>query len=239
MSTGNQNFVNRQIDTLAVIPARGGSKGIPRKNLATLGGVSLLGRAIQFAEEARLFSDILVSTDDPEIAREAGRYGHEPKFLRSPEASGDRATANDLIKDVLKSLHNRDVKVRKLVLLEPTSPMRTKRPIAEAIRLTDSGYDAAVTLSPIGVKYHPDKQFRVAADGLAMFFTERGPSVAARQELDTTYIRNGFGYVVLVEAFKKFGSIFGTRLAAVICDEPFVNIDSKSDLEHCRQFFGS
>lgn len=237
MTTRTNCFVRRKIDTLAVIPARGGSKGIPKKNLAVLGGVSLLGRAIQFAEESDLFDGILVSTDDVEIATEAGRYGHQPDFLRSPLASGDRASASDLINDVLQTLANNEVDVRRLVLLEPTSPMRTKKSVVEALRLTDSGYDAAITVSPVDVKYHPDKQFYLDANGLATFFTKRGQSVVARQELDVTYIRNGFAYAVMVEAFRRLGGIYETRLAAVVCSEPFVNIDTESDLKQCRQFF--
>ena len=224
-----------KFSTLAVIPARGGSKGIPRKNLSKIGKHTLVGHAIQFAQQSNLFDHILVSTDDEEISREADRFGYSPEFLRSPEASLDGASSSQLLLEVDTQANQLGWSVERYVLLEPTSPMRNKRRVEEALELTRREFDAALTLSPIDVKFHPDKQFKITDHNEALFCTDHGRSVASRQELTSTYIRNGFCYVVCAPALRVTKSIFGTRLGAVVCDEPYVNIDSPEDLEQCRK----
>ena len=224
-----------EIGTLAIIPARGGSKGIVRKNMQEISGRSLVGHAIHFAQASGLFDAVHLSTDDPEIAREGDRYGCFPSFMRSSEASGDRASATDVIREVRKCLLDDGKRVQRYVLLEPTSPMREARFVSQAIELTKQRFDASLTVSQIDLKFHADKQFTVSREGDAKFLTERGSSVVARQELVATYIRNGFCYVVNDRAIADGHSIFGSRLAAVICDIPYVNIDSLEELELCRK----
>lgn len=227
--------MTKRISTLAVIPARGGSKGIPRKNLAKIGERTLVGHAIHFAQQSKLFDHILVSTDDEEISKEADRHGYPPEFTRSPEVSHDRASSTQLLLEVDAQSNQLGWGVERYVLLEPTSPMRNKRRVQEALELTYRGFDAALTLSSIDTKFHPDKQFKINGQNVAMFFTERGRGIVARQELTTTYIRNGFCYVVCATALRETKSIFGSHLGAVVCDEPYVNIDSLEDLERCRE----
>lgn len=235
MTLQDPKSIEMIIETLAVIPARGGSKGIPRKNLEQVGGISLVGRAVCFAEQSELFDMIHVSTDSVEIADEAARFGHQPQFLRSDDASRDRSSSTDVLLDVQTEFATRNVKANRLVLLEPTSPMRRKLFVQQAIDLTKNEFDASFTVSSIDVKYHPDKQFNVSQHSQATFFTERGPKIVARQELSTTYIRNGFCYVVCGNALRTSRSIFGTKLGAIVCDIPYVNIDTREDLERCRQ----
>lgn len=230
--------MRRKFPTLAVIPARGGSKGIPRKNLLRIGKLSLVGHAVKFAEESGFFDHILVSTDDEEISLEANQLGYPPEFLRTAEASHDRASSSDLLIEVDDKANQLGWGVERYVLLEPTSPMRTKRRVSEALELTGRDFDAALTLSPVDVKFHPDKQFTTSEDNEARFVTDRGRSVVARQQLSPTYIRNGFCYVVNSAALRETGSIFGTRLGAIVCDEPYVNIDSLVDVELCRMYMG-
>jgi len=233
----NTHSIERVVESLAVIPARGGSKGIPRKNLELVAGISLVGRAVRFAEDSGLFDMIHVSTDSLEIADEATRFGHQPEFLRSDDASRDRSSSTDVLLDVQKDFATRNTKVNRFVLLEPTSPMRKKKFVQQAIDLTRDEFDASLTVSPVDVKYHPDKQFSVSQQGQALFFTDRGPKIVARQELLTTYIRNGFCYVVCGDALSTSQSIFGTNLGAVVCDTPYINIDTREDLEKCRAMF--
>lgn len=224
-----------KLETLAIIPARGGSKGINRKNLQEVNGVSLVGMAIRFAMSTRLFDAVHLSTDSEEIAKEGEKYGCRPRFMRSAETSGDRASATEVIREIRTRLLDEGTSVQRYVLLEPTSPMREARFVSQAIDLTRQKYDAALTVSPVDLKYHPDKQFRVSQQGDAEFFTANGPSVVARQELVPTYIRNGFCYVVNEQAIADGWSILGSRLGAVLCDVPYVNIDSPEDLNRCRR----
>jgi CMP-N,N'-diacetyllegionaminic acid synthase len=228
-----------EIATLAVIPARGGSKGIIRKNLQEVAGISLVGHAIRFAQKSGLFDAIHLSTDDDEIAREGDRYGCKPSFMRSSQASGDRASATEVVREVRNCLLAEGIRVQRYVLLEPTSPMRSVKFVNEAIRLTLKQYNAALTVSPINLKFHADKQFTVSQDRLAEFVTDAGQLVVARQELARTYVRNGFCYVVTDQTIADGKSIFGSRLGAVICDVPFVNIDSQEELLEARRLMGS
>ena len=229
--------MTQNIQVLAVIPARGGSKEVPRKNLALVAGVSLVARTIEFAKESKLFDHIHVSTDDPEIANEASKFGLKPEFLRSDGASSDRASSSDVLLDVRHQFANMGCYMNRYVLLEPTSPMREAKYVKESIELTNSKFDASLTLSPVDARYHPDKQFKISNESCAEFLTERGRGVVARQELSRTYIRNGFCYVVTDVALLSKKSIFGSKLGAVVCDIPFINIDSHDDLERCRAYF--
>ena len=227
----------QQIQVLAVIPARGGSKEVPKKNLALVAGMSLVARTIVFAKDSGLFDHIHVSTDDPAIAEEASRFGLKPEFFRSDNASNDRASSSEVLLDVRRQFIKMGYSVNRYVLLEPTSPMRETKYVKESIDLTDSRFDASLTLSAVDTRYHPDKQFQILNECGAEFFTERGRGIVARQDLSHTYIRNGFCYVVTDDALVSGGSIFGSKLGAVICDVPFVNIDSHDDLERCRAYF--
>jgi CMP-N,N'-diacetyllegionaminic acid synthase len=220
---------------LAIIPCRGGSKGVPRKNLAIVNGLSLTARAILFSQESGLFDLIHVSTDDEEIASEAKKYGSPVLFLRSSSASSDSSSSTDVIREVHQVLLEQNKNFESIALLEPTSPMRTTALVRKTIEAIEgSDYDAALTLSPISVNYHPDKQFSVSQDGEASFFTNNGREIKSRQQLSTTYIRNGFCYAIRGESIERGADIFGSKLLAVVCDIPYVNIDSSEDLELCR-----
>ena len=221
---------------LAVIPCRGGSKGVPRKNLAIVNGLSLTARAILFSQESGLFDLIHVSTDDEEIASEAEKYGAPVSFFRSSSASSDSSSSTDVVREVHQMFMNQNKRFESIALLEPTSPMRTISVVKQTIEAIEgSDYDAALTLSPVSVSHHPDKQFSVDQDGSASFFTDLGRKIKSRQQLSTTYIRNGFCYAIRGESIDKGTDIFGFKLHALVCDIPYVNIDSFDDLERCRK----
>jgi CMP-N-acetylneuraminic acid synthetase len=225
-----------KIDSVAIIPARGGSKGLPRKNLAEIGGQSLVSHALTFARDSDLFGLIHLSTDSQEIADEGDKLGLRPTFLRSANTSHDLASSTDVIREVRTRLLDSGVSAQRFVLLEPTSPMRQLRFVAAAIAATRTHFDAAVTVSAVDVKFHPDKQFVLSENGEIGFFSHLGRAIVARQQLKPTYIRNGFCYVVTDEAVARGLDIFGSRCKAVICDVDYVNIDSQADLDRCRLF---
>ncbi len=221
---------------LALIPCRGGSKGIHRKNLAIVNGISLTARAITFAQECGLFDLIHVSTDDEEIAEEAERFGSPVDFFRSSSTSSDSSSSTDVIREVHQIFANKNMKFSSITLLEPTSPMRTKEIVLRTMEsIEDTEYDAALTLSPVPASHHPDKQFFINQNKNAEFFTSAGHTIKSRQQLSTTYIRNGFCYAIRGDSLSKGTDIFGFKLHGVICDIPYVNIDTPEDLELCRK----
>lgn len=200
-----------------------------------MAGVSLVGHALLFAKNAGLFDAIHLSTDDEEIAQEGTNHGYRPQFLRSAQASSDRSSATEVVREVRDSFLAMGESFDQYVLLEPTSPMRTVVFVAQAIQLVHHHFDAAFTVSPINPKFHADKQFSVLEDGTAKFLTESAHLVISRQELLPTYIRNGFCYVVTNQALTAGATIMGRNPGAVICNVPFVNIDTSEDLAECRR----
>lgn len=221
---------------LAIIPCRGGSKGIPRKNLEIVNGISLTARAILFSQDCGLFDVIHVSTDDEEIAAEAEKYGSPVEFLRSSAASSDSSSATDVIHEVHRVFVSKSKHFTSIALLEPTSPMRTQEIVNQTISaIEDTEFDAALTLSLVSSSYHPDKQFFINQSGSAEFFTSTGHTIKSRQQLSNTYIRNGFCYAIRGDSILKGTDIFGFKLHGVICNIPYVNIDTPEDLELCRK----
>lgn len=222
---------------LAIIPARGGSKGLPGKNLAVVAGESLTARAVRCALESALFDSVLVSTDDPAIADEGRRAGAIVPFLRPPELAGDRATVTDAIRHVLATLSSQSEGAFDLVaLLEPTSPMRTPQIVASVVEAAESAdFDAALSLSPVPVKFHPFKQLFGGADGAVSFAVAGAKDVANRQELGVSYIRNGLCYAVHTAALDDGFGILGSRCRAVLVAGAVVNIDEAADLAEARR----
>jgi CMP-N-acetylneuraminic acid synthetase len=218
---------------LAIVPARGGSKGLPGKNLAPVAGESLLARAVRCARETGIFDTILVSTDDPAIAEEGRRAGAQVPFLRSPHLASDQAAVIDAVREALGKLPARFDTV---ALLEPTSPLRTPEIVRQTVMAAESeGADAALTLSRAPTRYHPLKHFRLAADGKVRFAAEEGARVVNRQELEPTFLRNGMCYAVRISAIEAGHNMLGAALRAVVVDGPAVNIDDAADLAEARR----
>ena len=145
-------------------------------------------------------------------------------------------------KGVLKKLRGRERNITDsksnfiIALLEPTSPMRTFEIVKQTIDvIEDTEFDAALTLSPVQPSYHPDKQFTINQKSNAKFFTSNGHTIKSRQQLSTTYIRNGFCYAIRSDSINKGSDIFGFNLYGVVCNIPYVNIDKPEDLALCRK----
>lgn len=225
---------------LAIVPARGGSKGVPRKNLQIVAGQTLVARAVRCALAVGVFDEVMVSTDDDEIAQAGSAAGATVPFRRGAAASGDRASSTDVLRDVLSAYDAVGVRFDVVALLEPTSPMRTVDDVARTVAAAEAdGWDAALTVSEVSRSYHPDKQFRLGDDGDAVFFTDVGPTIVARQQLAPTFIRNGMCYAVRAARIREGGMIFGTRARAVVVDRPYVNIDSPEDVARAREMLGA
>lgn len=225
---------------LAIIPARGGSRGLPGKNLALLGGETLLARAVRCARDSALFELVLVSTDDQAIAAEGRRAGAAVPFLRGPELASDRAAVLDTVRDVLARLAADGQGAFTLVaLLEPTSPLRTPEIIAQVIAAAEAdGFDAAFTVAPVPTRFHPLKQFTLDGLGAARHAVPAGAAVVNRQDLAPSYIRNGMCYAVRTSALAAGHGLLGERARAIPIPGPIVNIDDAEDLALARRVIG-
>jgi CMP-N-acetylneuraminic acid synthetase len=221
---------------IAVVPARAGSKGLPGKNLAPIGGQSLVTRAVRCALETRLFAEVVLSTDDTAIADAGKAAGASVPFLRPSALASDTSPVTDAIHHLLTEYENRYGRIFDvLALLEPTSPNRT----VEIVRATvfaaeEEGADAALTVSEVPLKHHPFKQLREDATGYAVQAHPEGRVEQNRQALGPTYIRNGMCYAVRVPALGQFG-LFGSRAKLLPVEGFYTNIDSESDLQLARE----
>jgi N-acylneuraminate cytidylyltransferase len=217
---------------LALVPARGGSKGIPRKNLCRIGEQTLTARAVGCARETGCFARIAVTTDDDAIAAEAVTAGAD--VIRRPAAlATDTANVVDVIQHALHTLAQSGFRPDVVVLLEPTSPLRTPAMVSDVLcRLRDT--DSVFTVSAVPLRYHPRKQFRVDADGVAHRISDSAPPVR-RQELTETFVQNGAVYAFRTPMFRAHRSIFGPSPHAIVVTSPLVNIDTLEDLEDARR----
>ena len=215
---------------LAVVPARGGSKGLPRKNLRPVGGVPLVARAGQVARECPSIDRAVVSTDDEEIAAVAREAGLDAPFRRPERLSGDRIGDVDVLQHALRATEDDDGTYYDVVLmLQPTSPLRRADQVERTLRaLVDDELDAVWTVSPTDGKAHPVKQLRLV-DGLLAFDHPGGAEVIARQQLAPLWHRNGIAYA-LRRATLEAGQLMGPRTGAIVIDGPVANIDDELDL---------
>jgi CMP-N,N'-diacetyllegionaminic acid synthase len=226
----------RQLSRIAIVPARGGSKGIRGKNLAVVAGESLVTRAVKCAIASKLFREVIVSTDDPLISEDGRRAGAIVPGLRPATLSSDQANIMDTVLHVLRQLDEQQVPVNTICLLEPTSPMRTPKIVRETVITAESPEtDSAFTVSIAPTRFHPLKQFMMGDGGFAHFAHPEGNRVVNRQELGVTYVRNGMCYSASRAAIEGGLGFVNGRARLIVVEGPAVNIDEPADLELARQ----
>lgn len=216
-----------------VIPARGGSKGIPGKNVRPVGGLPLIAHSILAAQKSRALHSFVVSTDDAAIADTARRYG-AAVVDRPAELAGDAAPVDGAI---LHALDAAGADCDTICLLQPTTPLRAASDIDAALNLFAKGEcDAVVGLVSVG-STHPARMYR--ADGEFMTPLDAEPAGRQRQALPKTYIRNGAVYICSVAHLRATKSLLGPRIRGyVMPPERSVNIDEEVDLVIADYWFG-
>lgn len=214
---------------VAIIPARGGSKGLPRKNLKKLGGVPLLTYAIRAAQEASRIDAVYVSTEDKEIADVACKAGaaviERPSGLATDSAQGDA-----VLRDALEQLRAIGQDPQIAVLLQPTSPLRRACDIDACVRLFEEKQAGSV-FSVCPVDHHPGKAV-LLKDGHVEPFTTESDMEARRQDMVEAYRQNGAVYVVGATDFLSGGRLYRRPCYAHVMDRrDSMDIDDRHDLE--------
>lgn len=224
---------------LAVIPARGGSKGIPRKNLRKIAGTSLVGHAAKIVQSIAWIDRSILSTDDAEIVEEGRNWGLDVPFIRPAELAADDAGSTDMWKHAwLESEAHFEGKFDISILLEPTSPLRLVEDITRTVdALIDSGCDAAATFSRAPAHFTPYKCLTVDAKGIIGFYHKCGRQFSIRQKIPHFYFRNGICYAVKRHTLIEKGMIIEENCKAVIIERPVVNIDDDHELEIAEFLF--
>ncbi|MGG7055083.1 cytidylyltransferase domain-containing protein [Nitrosomonas sp. ANs5] len=225
-----------QRKVLAVVPARGGSKGVPLKNLRKIGGTSLVGHVGQLVRELGWIDRAVVSTDHPEIARTAEQVGLAAPFWRPAELSGDRIGDIPVLQHALQTMESIDgCEYDIILMLQPTSPLRLPDHVAATVeKLVQGNFDAVWTVSPTDLKYHPLKQLALDDDAMLGLWDQRGTDIIARQQLKPVYHRNGAAYALTRACLLTQSALMGARSAAVVIDTPMLSIDSEDDLNQAE-----
>lgn len=210
---------------LGLIPARGGSKGVPRKNIRELAGIPLITHSIQAARDATAIDSVVVSTDDGEIAEVAESHGARVPFMRPSELATDEAPTAPVITHALETLHDAGEAYDSFVLLQPTSPLRTATDIDEAYSLyNDSESDSVISVYPTY-----DTRWKYTPEGAKKLnYTDAGKR---RQDRDPEYVINGAIYVTDVKQFfQTEETITGTTKMYEMTERESVDIDTPFDL---------
>lgn len=219
-------------DTLALIPARGGSKGVPRKNVTDLGGKPLIAWTIEAALKAETLSRVFVSTEDAEIAEVAARHG--ASVIDRPKAlAGDEARTEDVVLHALDHLDAGGEIEEHFALLQPTSPLRTARHIDGLVRdALQAGAQCAWSVIP--AEHHPWKML-VKKGGVLEPLSDVKNLSAPRQALPPAYRQNGAIYWLACDLFKKHRTFFVPPVHAYeMTAEASVDIDTAEDLQRCQ-----
>lgn len=217
--------------TLGVIPARGGSRGVPRKNLREVAGEPLIVYAMRTAQESKALTSFVVSTDDDEIAAVAGRFGC-PVLRRPAELAADDTPMVEVLLHALEQCEAAGAaRVDAIVLLQPTAPIRTGEDVDRAVALLrrDPNVDCVISVCPMD-DVHPARMYRIEEDGwMEPLWADW--ERARRQDLPVVYYRNGAIYVcrraLLLGGRRVVG---GRRKAYVMARARLANVDDERDL---------
>ncbi len=217
---------------LAVIPARGGSKGVPRKNIRQLGDRPLIAYTIQTALAVReMLHRVIVSTDDEEIAGVARQYGAEVPFMRPAELGADKARMVPVLQHAVRFVEDQDqLHLDWVLLLQPTTPYRAVEDIRAAVRLARAGgCDSVISVVQV-FHVHPILMKRIENDQLVPFSIEEKEGTRRQDYQPPAYMRNGAIYLTRRDGLMENNSIWGKTIRPyVMPEERSVNIDSEID----------
>lgn len=213
---------------VAIIPARGGSKGIQKKNIKLLVGKPLIAYSIEQAKQLNLIDRVIVSTDDKEIAEIAERYGAEVQ-MRPSELAQDDSLTIDVLKYVVRTLEKENYFPDIVILLQPTSPFRKTEHILSVIEKIDDGFDSVTTVSKLNI--HPCRFLKINENGKSIFINDEKETL--RQNVNNFHV-NGAVYAYKKEILMNLQILpwQKTNNAAVEIDSRYAfDIDSPIDFK--------
>ncbi|MFC4601579.1 cytidylyltransferase domain-containing protein [Cohnella hongkongensis] len=203
---------------LALIPARGGSKGLPGKNLMPLLGRPLVAWAIRAALDSRYVDRTVVSTDNEEIAACAERYGAAVPFRRPAELAGDDSTSADVVLHALHALEERGESYEMIALLEPTSPTTDGGDVDRGLEQLAAAWPhahALVSVSELS-HAHPDYTMRIAPTGYLTPYGAAAEKIGRRQSLEPLFFLDGSLYLSKVSSFLRYRSFHTDRTIPLV-----------------------
>lgn len=224
---------------LGIITARGGSKGVPGKNIKLLGGKPLIAYTIEAAQKSGVFDRVILTTDDPKIAEVAKQYGCEAPFMRPKELAGDTVQHLPVLRHAVQWLKDNEGYYPDYTMtLQPTSPFRQPEHIRQAVELMlKTGADSILGVSEMPNHVNPHKAMTLGADGKLMLFSGNPVKkrIMRRQDLPSCYFSNGTIYLYKTDNLFRdegTGAFFGDDVRACVIDAEYsIDIDTPDDWE--------
>ncbi len=213
---------------IAIIPARGGSKRIPRKNIRPFNGKPVIAYAIQAAVKSGIFDKVMVSTDDSGIAEIAQRYGAEVPFMRSKENADDQATTTAVLQEVLEAYAKQGEQFDIACCIYATTPLLTAERLREALTVMEKEETTDVVLPVVRFSYPPQRAFTISEGCLTM----ADPTMVnvRSQDLTPLYHDAGQFYLFKTASFANSGQLLsGTMRAMELPEVEVQDIDSETD----------
>lgn len=222
---------------LAIIPARGGSKGIRLKNLRKINQISLIGHVSKIIKKIKFIDLSLVSSDHPRILKEAKKYNLSVLFKRPKKISGDKIGDFDVIKhSLITAEKKKKIKYDIILFLQPTSPLRKVIDIRKVLDIIiNKKYDSVWSVSPIDLKNHYKKQLKINNNRLKFVYYD-GDKIIRRQELDQTYYRNGVVYAFTRNCILKKQKLLTNNSGFHIIKSKQISIDTITDIEEVKKY---
>lgn len=224
-------------EILAIIPARGGSKGVHRKNLRTVAGRSLVERAAACACEAACTTRVVVSTDDAEIAEVGRQAGGEIPFLRPAELASDTATDLQVLHHAVVALRESEAyRARAVLFLRPTCPLRTPALLdAVAAAFLQGDYDSVRSVASAP---YPPWWMKTIRDGRLEPFLDSPYVMARRQDCPPVYYGDGAADIIDARLLEAGESLYGDRIGAVVSEhQAHIDIDTEEGLAFADLYF--
>ena len=216
---------------LAIIPARGGSKGVPKKNIKELSGMPLIGYTIREAKKSKYISRVVVSTDENKIAEVTTNFGAEIPCLRPDELSGDTSSTVECVTHMINYLKkNEDYEPDYICLLQCTSPLRTVEDIDGAIeKLFNTNFDGIVSVCEAETNPYWTNVFE---NDKLKYFLEEGKTITRRQDLPKIYRYNGAIYIIKTGVFLREKSFETENITGyIMSNEKSIDIDTIIDFK--------
>lgn len=216
---------------LGIIPARGGSKGVPRKNIRLLAGKPLLAYTAETALKSQRLARVILSTEDNEIADVAKQYGIDVPFMRPAELAEDTTPTLSVIQHALSKLSELGEEYDAVCLLQPTNPLRRAEDIDNCIELLEStGADSVVSVLPVPAEFNPAWVYVGNSNGFIKLLNGEEEPIPRRQDLPAAFHRDGTVYVTRTSVILDRGSLYGSKIHAYKVDPRFsMNIDTEED----------
>ena len=226
---------------LGLIPARGGSKSIPKKNIKILKGKPLIQYTVEAANNSKQLTHVILSSDDQDIINVAKELELDVPFIRPKHLAEDASPTLDVVQHALKFYNEKGVSFDAVCLLQVTSPFKTGKFIDDAInKFVKSGCDALVSVQKVPDEYNPHWVFKENKEGQLKLVTGEKKIIPRRQDLPKVYHRDGLIYITKTNVLLEQNSLYGSKLAYI--KSPFnhtINIDTMDDWKQAEAFLNS